>query len=167
MDYFTILFYIFALLTIASAVFVVSSKNIMYSAVALFVTLFSIACLYILLRADFIAITQIMVYVGGILILLLFGIMLTHKITNVDLKTSNLNIIPSIIFAVGITTIIIFIMLTTNWRITSPVNNETTINQIGTLLLSNYLLPFEIASIILLIALIGSAMYARKNKEKN
>lgn len=167
MDYFTILFYIFALLTIASAVFVVSSKNIMYSAVALFVTLFSIACLYILLRADFIAITQIMVYVGGILILLLFGIMLTHKITDVDLKTSNLNIIPSIIFAVGITTIIIFIMLTTNWRITSPVNNETTINQIGTLLLSNYLLPFEIASIILLIALIGSAMYARKNKEKN
>jgi NADH-quinone oxidoreductase subunit J len=167
MNYYTILFYIFALLTIASAVFIVSSKNIMYSAIALFVTLFSIACLYILLRADFIAVTQLMVYVGGILILLLFGIMLTHKITSVDIKTSNLNLIPSIIFTVGITSIIIFIMLTTNWRNTAPMKNETTVNEIGRLLLTNYLLPFEIASIVLLVALIGSAMYARKNKEKN
>lgn len=166
MNYYTILFYIFALLTIASAVFLVTSKNIMYSAMALFVTLFNIAGLYILLRADFIAITQIMVYVGGILILLLFGIMLTHKITSVDIKTSNLNVIPSVIFTVGITAIIIFIMLTTKWRVTVPVQNESTVGQIGKLMLSNYLLPFEIASIVLLIALIGSAMYARKINKK-
>ncbi|MCX6166282.1 MAG: NADH-quinone oxidoreductase subunit J [Ignavibacteriae bacterium] len=166
MNYYTILFYIFALLTIASAVFLVTTKNIMYSAVALFVTLFNIACLYILLRADFIAVTQIMVYVGGILILLLFGIMLTHKITDVDIKTNNLNIIPSVIFTVGITAIIIIIMLTTKWRITVPVKNESTINEIGKLMLTSYLLPFEIASIVLLIALIGSAMYARKINKK-
>lgn len=164
MNYYTILFYIFALLTIASAVFLVSTRNIMYSAVALFVTLFNVACLYILLRADFIAITQIMVYVGGILILLLFGIMMTHKITSVDIKTNNLNVIPSIIFTVGITAIIIMIMLTTNWRKTAPMNNESTVSEIGRLLLSSYLLPFEVASIVLLIALIGSAMYARKSK---
>lgn len=164
MDYYTILFYIFALLTITSAVFLVSTRNIMYSAMALFVTLLSIAALYLLLRADFIAITQIMVYVGGILILLLFGIMLTHRITSIDIKTNNLNIIPAVIFTVGITAIIIVIMLTTKWRITIPVQNETTISEIGRQLLSSYLLPFEIASIVLLIALIGSAMYARKNK---
>jgi NADH-quinone oxidoreductase subunit J len=166
MNYYTILFYIFALLTIASAVFLVTTKNIMYSAVALFVTLFNIACLYILLRADFIAITQIMVYVGGILILLLFGIMLTHKITDVDIKTKNLNIIPSVIFTVGITAIIIIIMLTTKWRLINPVKNESTINEIGKLMLTSYLLPFEVASIVLLIALIGAAMYARKINKK-
>lgn len=164
MDYYTILFYIFALLTITSAVFLVSTRNIMYSAMALFVTLLSIAALYLLLRADFIAITQIMVYVGGILILLLFGIMLTHRITSVDIKTNNLNVIPAVIFTVGITAIIIVIMLTTKWRITIPMQNETTIGEIGRQLLSSYLLPFEIASIVLLVALIGSAMYARKNK---
>ncbi len=164
MDYYTILFYIFALLTITSAVFLVSTRNIMYSAMALFVTLLSIAALYLLLRADFIAITQIMVYVGGILILLLFGIMLTHRITSIDIKTNNLNIIPAVIFTVGITAIIIVIMLTTKWRVTIPIQNETTIGEIGRQLLSSYLLPFEIASIVLLIALIGSAMYARKNK---
>jgi NADH-quinone oxidoreductase subunit J len=166
MNYYTILFYIFALLTIASAVFLVTTKNIMYSAVALFVTLFSIACLYVLLKADFIAVTQIMVYVGGILILLLFGIMLTHKITDVDIKTNNLNVIPSVIFTVGITVIIIIIMLTTKWRISEPMKNESTINEIGKLMLTRYLLPFEIASIVLLIALIGSAMYARKVNKK-
>lgn len=164
MDYYTILFYIFALLTITSAVFLVSTRNIMYSAMALFITLLSIAALYLLLRADFIAITQIMVYVGGILILLLFGIMLTHRITSVDIKTNNLNVIPAVIFTVGITAIIIVIMLTTKWRITIPIQNETTIGEIGRQLLSSYLLPFEIASIVLLVALIGSAMYARKNK---
>jgi NADH-quinone oxidoreductase subunit J len=164
MTYTTVLFYVFALLTIASAVYVVTVKNIIYSAIALFVTLFSVAALYILLRADFIAVTQIMVYIGGILILLIFGIMLTHKITDVDLTTKNLNSIPAVIFTVGITTIIIIIMLTTKWRIAVPVNDESTINQIGKLMLTNYLLPFEVASIVLLIALIGSAMYARKIK---
>jgi NADH-quinone oxidoreductase subunit J len=162
MNYSTVLFYIFAILTIGSAVYLVTTKNIMYSAVALFVTLFSIAVLYVLLRADFIAVTQIMVYVGGILILLLFGIMLTHKVTEVDISTKTLNLIPSVIFAVGITVILIFIMLTTKWNIKTPVNNEATISQIGKLMLTTYLLPFEIASIVLLIALIGSAMYARK-----
>lgn len=166
MNYYTILFYIFALLTIASAVYLVTTKNIMYSAVALFITLFNIACLYILLRADFIAVTQIMVYVGGILILLLFGIMLTHKITDVDIKTNNLNIIPSVIFTVGITALLIIIMLTTKWRLMVPIKSESTVNEIGKLMLTRYLLPFEIASIILLIALIGAAMYARKENKK-
>jgi NADH-quinone oxidoreductase subunit J len=164
MTYITVLFYVFALLTIVSAVYVVTAKNIIYSAISLFITLFSIAALYVLLKADFIAVTQIMVYIGGILILLIFGIMLTHKITDVDLTTKNMNSIPAIIFTVGITTIIIIIMLTTKWRITVPANNESTINEIGKLMLTSYLLPFEVASVVLLIALIGSAMYARKVK---
>jgi NADH-quinone oxidoreductase subunit J len=165
MNYYTVLFYIFALLTISSAVFLVTTKNIMYSAVALFVSLFSIAVLYVLLRADFIAVTQIMVYVGGILILLLFGIMLTQKVTEVDLSSKTLNMIPSVIFAVGITSVLIFIMLTTKWNTKAPLNNETTVGQIGKMMLTGYLLPFEIASIVLLIALIGAAMYARKIKQ--
>jgi NADH-quinone oxidoreductase subunit J len=162
MTYITILFYVFALLTIASAVYVVTTKNIIHSAIALFLTLFSIAALYVLLKADFIAVTQIMVYIGGILILLVFGIMLTNKITEIDLTTKSLNPIPAIIFSVGITVILIFIMLTTKWNIKMPINNESTVNQIGKLMLTSYLLPFEIASIVLLVALIGASMYARK-----
>lgn len=165
MNYTVVLFYIFALITIGSAVFLVTTKNIMYSAVALFISLFSIAILYILLRADFIAVTQVMVYVGGILVLLLFGIMLTRKVTEVDITTTTLNMIPSIIFAVGITAILVVLMLTTKWNMKAPLNNEATVNQIGKMMLSGYLLPFEVASIVLLVALIGAAMYARKTKQ--
>jgi len=164
MTYSTVLFYVFAFLTIVSAVYVVTAKNIVHSAYALFVTLFSIAVFYVLLKADFIAVTQLMVYIGGILILMLFGIMLTQKITDVEIKIKILNIVPSVIFTVGITALLLFVMLTTNWRIKSPLTTESTVGLIGKQFLSGYLLPFEVASVVLLVALVGAAMYARKTK---
>ena len=82
--------------------YVVSRKNVIHSAFALFFTLLGVSGFYVLLHADFIAITQIMVYVGGILILLIFGVMLTTKITDIDLRTKNMNNIPGLIFTVGI-----------------------------------------------------------------
>lgn len=164
MTYITILFYVFAFLAIVSAVYVVTAKNIVHSAYSLFVTLFSIAGFYILLKADFIAVTQVMVYIGGILILMLFGIMLTQKVTDVEIKIKILNVIPSVIFTVGITALLLFVMLTTKWRVFTPLYAESTVDQIGIKMLSSYLLPFEVASVVLLVALIGAAMYARKTK---
>lgn len=158
------IFYAFAIITVVSAFMVVLSKNIIHSAVALFVTLFSVAALYALLYADFIAVTQIMIYIGGILILLMFGVMLTTKITDVKIKTKNINTLSAAIFVIGITAVLIYIMLTTNWRVVEIIEYEVTINRIGVLLLTDYLLPFEIASVVLLVALIGAAMYARKSK---
>ena len=158
------IFYAFAIITVVSAFIVVLSKNIIYSAVSLFITLFGVAGFFVLLHADFIAVTQIMIYIGGILVLLIFGVMLTTKITDVKLKTKNINALTSAIFVVGITAVLIFIMLTTNWKVAEVVKYDETIDKIGVLLLTDYLLPFEIASIILLIALIGAAMYARKSK---
>jgi len=158
------IFYAFAIITIVSAFIVVLSKNIVHSAVALFITLFSVAALYALLYADFIAVTQIMIYIGGILILLMFGVMLTTKITDVKLKTKNINNLSAAIFVIGITAVLIYIMIITNWRVAEIIEYEITINRIGVLLLTDYLLPFEIASVVLLVTLIGAAMYARKSK---
>jgi NADH-quinone oxidoreductase subunit J len=158
------IFYAFAIITVVSAFIVVLSKNIIYSAVSLFITLFGVAGFFVLLHADFIAVTQIMIYIGGILVLLIFGVMLTTKITDIKLKTKNINALTSAIFVIGITAVLIFIMLTTNWKVAEVVKYDETIDKIGVLLLTDYLLPFEIASIILLIALIGAAMYARKSK---
>ncbi len=165
MPYTTILFYVLALIIVVSAVMVVFNKNVVHSAFSLFFTLFAISGIYVLLKADFIALTQIMVYVGGILILLIFGVMMTTKVTNVELKTKNLNTIPSLVFSIGIVTILIFIIFSTKWNIRTGPESEETVTQIGTMLLSKYLLPFEIASIVLLVALIGSAMFARRIKE--
>jgi len=162
MPYTTILFYVLAFIIVISAVMVVFNKNIIHSAFSLFFTLFAVSGIYVLLSADFIAITQIMIYVGGILILLLFGVMLTTNITDLELKSKNLNTIPGIIFTVGIISILVFIITTTKWNEKQPVMNVETVSQIGKMLLTNYLLPFEIASIVLLVALIGSAMFARR-----
>ena len=156
------IFWIVALVTVASAATVVFSKNLIYSAVALLFTLSGVAGLYVFLWADFIAVTQILIYVGGILVLIIFGIMLTHRITNVRLSHS------SIQQGVGATIVlVIFLGLTSMilkapWYRVTAVEPQETVRQIGRLLMIDYLLPFEVASVLLLAALIGAALLSRK-----
>jgi NADH-quinone oxidoreductase subunit J len=88
MSIYDFIFYLFAAITILSAYFVVTVRNIVRSAFFLLFTFFGVTGLYVLLGADFVAIVQLIVYVGGILILLLFGVMLTNKITTVQIKTA-------------------------------------------------------------------------------
>ena len=164
MSYYNILFYVFAFVIVASAVIVVFSKNIVYSAVALFATLFGVAGVFVLLYADFLALTQILVYIGGILVLIIFGIMLTGHITDVNMPTKNLNQLPAVLFSLVLMGILIYTITSTVWKTGAVVKNEITINQIGKFLLTDYLLPFEVASIVLLVALVGAAMYSRKIK---
>ena len=97
MSVYDLMFYLFAALTLVSAFFVVTLRNIVYSAFFLLFTFFGVVGLYVLLAADFIAIVQLVVYVGGILILLLFGVMLTNKITNVQIKTGTFQLLPAIV----------------------------------------------------------------------
>ena len=95
MNVYDLIFYLFAAITILSAFFVVTTRNIVYSAYYLLFTFFGVAGIYVLLGADFIAMVQLIVYVGGILILLLFGVMLTNKITNVDIKSGTIHTVPA------------------------------------------------------------------------
>ena len=159
-----LIFWFIALMTIISASIVVLSNNLIYSAVSLLFTLLGIAGLYVFLWADFIAITQILIYVGGILVLIIFGIMLTHRITDVTLsQSSNQQILGGgiiLIIFLGLS----FMMLNTPWFQDTAVEPQETINQIGYLLMIDYLLPFEVASILLLVALIGAALLSRSSK---
>ncbi|MBM4172665.1 MAG: NADH-quinone oxidoreductase subunit J [Ignavibacteria bacterium] len=165
MEFYDIIFYLFALITIGSAFVVVTSRNIVYAAFSLLFTFFGVAGIYVLLGADFLAIVQIMVYVGGILILLLFGVMLTNKITSVEIRTGTVHLLPA---AIGIGILfgaIISVMLWTNWNISpEPIPPSTTAN-IGRELITNYVLIFELLGMLLLIALIGAASIARRDKE--
>ncbi len=165
MGIYDIIFYLFAAITIVSAAIVVNSKNIVHSAFSLVLTFFGVSGLYALLGADFLSIVQIMVYVGGILILLLFGVMLTNKITNVEIKTGILNVGPAV-FGLGIFgAVLIFIMTSTNWHSEKLNIPQTTTKMLGNLLLTDYVLVFELLAILLLIALIGAASIARRDKE--
>ncbi|MDH4070738.1 MAG: NADH-quinone oxidoreductase subunit J [Ignavibacteria bacterium] len=163
MDLFDIVFYCFALIAVGSAVVVVFSRNIMYAAFALLFAFFGIAGLYVLLQADFLAVTQILIYIGGILVLMLFGVMLTNRVVDVDIKTGTLQIVPAAILAAVVGGSLSGVFYST-WSTVSgtPSDVATTTPAIGEMLMTSYILPFEIASIILLVALIGAAMIARR-----
>jgi NADH-quinone oxidoreductase subunit J len=106
-----------------------------------------------------------MVYVGGILILLLFGVMLTNKITNVEIRSGSIQVVPAVIGLAVFSAILFWIMTSTNWKSESFVIPSTTSIEIGQVLLSQYVLIFELLGILLLIALIGAASIARRDKE--
>jgi NADH-quinone oxidoreductase subunit J len=162
LNLYDIIFYVFAIITLGSALVVVSSRNIVYSAFSLLFTFFGVAGIYVLLNADFIAIAQIIVYIGGILILIIFGVMLTSKITDVQIKSETIQVVPATI-AVGIFAgILTAALLKTDWHITDPASYDQTIFEIGRQLITTYVLPFILAGLLLLIALIGSVMIARK-----
>ncbi len=165
MNIYDIIFYIFAAITILSALFVVTTRNIVHSAFYLLFTFFGVAGIYVLLGADFIAIAQIMVYVGGILILILFGVMLTNKITSVEIRTGTVQMLPAAIGVAIFMGAIVSVMTMTNWKSEPGMIPLTTTKDLGHLLINDYVLIFELLGILLLIALIGAASIARREKE--
>lgn len=165
MELYDLIFYLFAVITIVSGIIVVNSKNIVHAAFSMLLTFFGVAGIYVLLGADFLAVVQIMVYVGGILILLLFGVMLTNKITNVEIRSGTVQVIPAIIGLAVFAAVLFWIMTSTNWKTTDFEIPFTTAYDIGEVLISQYVLVFELLGILLLVALIGAASIARRDKE--
>ncbi len=157
-------FWVFAIVTVVSAAVVVFARSLIYSAFALLFTFFGVAGLYVLLGADFLAATQLLVYVGGILVLLLFGVMLTHRIYDLDLRTEKTQIGSGLLVAAGIFVVLVAVALKTEWPTVARAPAPTT-EAIGRLFLGEYLLAFEAASVLLLVALIGAAMIVRRKKD--
>jgi NADH-quinone oxidoreductase subunit J len=167
-DFFAIVFILFAGLSIAAGIITVFSKKLMHSAVALLFTLFGVAGLYALLTADFLAVTQVMVYIGGILTLIIFGVMLTSRVGDIEKKT---NVMASTSMAVGViisiasAAFLSYVFVSTDW-IEKPVAASdipgSTLPAIGNLLLTNYIAAFIVAAVLLLLAFIGAALIARR-----
>ena len=159
-----VIFWIFAAVTVGSAAVVVFARSLIYSAFALLFTFFGVAGLYLMLGADFLAATQLLIYVGGILVLLLFGVMLTHKIYDLDLRSEVTQFLPGLIVAAGVFGILTLTALRTPWAAGAGRAPSATTEEIGELFLGQYLMPFWAASILLLVALIGAAMIVRRKK---
>ena len=158
----TAVFYLIAFITVASAAMVAFSRNIIYSAFSLLGTFMGVAGLYVFLGADFVAATQLLIYVGGILVLILFAVMLTHRITDVDITNRAVGRIPALI-AVGVFLVLVIqAVRETPWVRVKEVAFSATTAKIGDLFLNTYLLPFELASLVLLAAMIGAVVLSRK-----
>jgi NADH-quinone oxidoreductase subunit J len=155
-------FYAFAGITLAGAGAVAFSRNILYSAVGLLAALLGVGALYVLLSADFVAITQLLVYVGGVMVLVLFAVMLTNKITEVNVSNRSFGLFGGFLLFVAIAPVLGTVALLAPWNVQAPGPMAATTAEIGDALLSRYLMPFEVASLVLLATLIGAVVIARK-----
>ena len=158
-----IVFWTFAALTVGGACIVAFSGRITHAAFALMFALFGVAGLYVFLGADFLAGVQVMVYVGGILVLLLFGILMTQTVATVNIRRGGRNVILGGLVALALGLVTVVITLQTRWPAQTPGDPSSTVEQIGNLLMTDFVLPFEVASILLLAAMIGAVKMARKD----
>ena len=156
-------FYILAGMILGSAVMVVSLKNIFHCALFLVLTLFGVAGIYILLSAEFLAAVQVLIYVGAITILMIFAIMLTAKLYNAKIRQSNEQVLPGIIIVAALLVATIFTLSRTAWKLSDQLATVQPTVGIGRLLMTKYVLPFEVVSVVLLTALIGAIVIARRD----
>ena len=163
----SVLFFLFAGFAIACAISLVYHKNPLYSAVSLIGVLISLACIYVLLAAPFIAVVQILVYAGAIMVLVVFVIMLLNL--NEDRPLTRLKHLYPIGGVLGLLLLAqtFFIFYAVKSAPTKEVDADATVGKtlsIGSAMYTEYLLPVEIVGILLLMAIVGSVILARRVK---
>lgn len=157
----TFVFYGLAALVVTGAAGVAFSKNILHAAFLLLLTLSGTAGLYFFLGADFVGVAQILIYVGGILVLLLFAVLLTNRIGDVRLSNRSVGYGTTIPIALLVAAFLVVAMATAGFPRNAPVAAPTTA-RLGDAFLREYLLPFELVSLVLLMALVGAMVVARR-----
>jgi len=158
----SLLFYILAALTIGSAGIVALSRNIIYSTIALLGTFLGIAGLYVQLSADFLAAVQILVYVGGTLTLILFAVMLTAHIENIRTSNTSRTRWPAFLLIGAMLVVLGLVANRTEWPVLRDPSAVPSTAKLGHAFLTEYMLPFEVGSIVLLGAMIGAVVLARR-----
>lgn len=157
-----IIFYALALLTVVSAMVTAFSRNIVHSAFALFGALAGVAGIYVLLAADFLFIIQIFIYIGGILVVAIFAVMLTQGIAEVNVSNRAVGVAPALVTILVAGGVMLYALLRTPWFLGKPGPVTPTTYGIGNAFLGSYVLPFEVASMVLLAALIGAIVISRQ-----
>ncbi len=159
-----IIFNIFALLTVVPCLWVALSSNIVHAAFSLLVTLFGVAGLYVLLGADFIGVIQVIVYIGGILVLIIFGVMMTQRGKLLPLSVQLPGKFIGALLTGIILTALVLVATRSLWPVAVfPGQPEPTSAAIGNLLLGKYLIAFEVVSVLLLAALVGAVLIVRRS----
>jgi NADH-quinone oxidoreductase subunit J len=163
----TVLFYLFALMSVLSALSVVLSRNIVRTAVGLLFTLVGVAGLYFLLNAEFLAAVQLVVYAGGTLILIVFGVMLTSKSPFSRFEPKLGEVIMAMSF--GLVLLISLIAGIVRAKFNSQMIDTSAypLETLGQALLGDFLVPFELSSVLLLVVMIGAAYLAKGRKRED
>ena len=159
---FDIAFYILAALTVVSGAAVALSRNVVHAAFSLLGTFMGVAGLYVLLSADFMAAVQLLVYVGGVMVLILFTVMLTNRTGSVNLTDTSPKLMPGVFICGALMVLLAYAVGTTSWETVSAPSYRPSTALLGEAFLREYLLPFEVLSVLLLAVLIGAVVVATK-----
>ena len=158
------MFYTIAGTTVLSALAVCFSKNIVRMAVWLFAALGSVAMLYFLLTANFLGAIQLIVYVGGTLVLLIFGVMLTSKSPWARFTPQKSELFAATLVCGALLGCLLWVLQGTEWYAGKGVVPAASVADLGRRLLTVYLVPFEVAGVLLMIVMVGAAHLARQGK---
>ena len=160
---FHLAFWLLAAMTIGGASMIIFSRNLIHAVIFLIISLLGVAGLYLTLSADFIAVVQVLIYVGAISVLMLFAIMLTPRAER-DNSESSLQL-PAALVMVLILTVTVYVALDTDWGAVRQAALADQARLIGQSLINDYVLPFEIAAVLLTAALVGAIALARHDDE--
>ena len=165
-----IFFYVIAAVMVAAALVVVTNRNVVRSALALIVVFAGVAAQFILLAAEFVAVTQVLVYIGAIMVLMLFGIMLTRARIGRDVDATNDHWWAGVLTALLLVGVMGYALIDYFGDDPLPAERQVTgVNGSNTAtvsdaIFSQYLIPFEVISVLLLAALVGAIIIARKDR---
>jgi NADH:ubiquinone oxidoreductase subunit 6 (subunit J) len=157
-------FWVFGLLAVGSALLIVAARSLVHAVLALILSFIGVAGLFVTLSADFIAVAQVLIYAGAIGVLTIFAIMLTPRAAR---ENANSTLFwPAMLLGVLIFGVITFSVLSTAWPVGERAGFGFTATDIGAALLSQYALPFEVVSVVLLAALIGAIVIVRSDEAR-
>lgn len=161
-----LIWYLFAAMTVLAGLTVAFSRRVVHCGVALLFSLLGVCAMYVFLGADFLAVTQVVVYVGGILVLVLFAVMMTNRIMSSSLHDEILSPAPALGAAAVILALSLLVIHRTAWPLVQVTEALPTTKALGRAFLTDWLFPFEFTSILLLVAMIGAAMIIREPKRE-
>jgi NADH-quinone oxidoreductase subunit J len=160
-----IIFWVLTVITLGGGIGVVSSRNLFHSALFLILSLFGVAGYFALLSAGFLAVVQLMIYIGAIAILILFAIMFSRRLMGAEGGQNNRQWWVSLPIAVILFFILLGVVNAVAWPVSEAVPQGDSVLQLGLAFLGSYLIPFMVISVLLSVALIGAVFLAREKTE--
>lgn len=157
-------FYVVSVLAVFFSLRVVISRNIFHSAIFLGMALLAVACVYLYLDAEFLAVAQILIYIGAIVTLFLFVIMLTANIQDRSIRQANKQVMISAFGALAFFFIFARIIKDSRWPAAAQPAVPLGIAELGKSLMTTYLLPFEVISLVLIVVLVGAIVIGKQDK---
>ncbi len=165
MSIYAIAFWVIAAVILGSAISIVTAQNLVHAAFFMVLTFFGVSGLYVLLEADFLAVVQILIYVGAIAVLMVFGVMLTQKKDMAQTNAFSRHKWLAGGIVASLMAILAYAVTRTPWNTVNQPAPDSTVGPIGELLLNNYVIAFEAVGILLLVAVLGAIILTKGERK--